>query len=37
MVASSAASVGVGSMRQRAFDAAAELVLGLFRAGFKRL
>jgi D-alanyl-D-alanine carboxypeptidase (penicillin-binding protein 5/6) len=32
-----AASIGVGSMRQRAFDAAAELVLGLFRAGLKRL
>ena len=32
-----AASVGTGSMRQRAFDAAAELVLGVFRAGFQRL
>ena len=32
-----AASVGTGSMRQRAFDAAAELVFGLFRAGFQRL
>jgi D-alanyl-D-alanine carboxypeptidase (penicillin-binding protein 5/6) len=32
-----AASVGAGSMRQRAFDAAAELVLGVFRAGFQRL
>ncbi len=32
-----AANVGVGSMRQRAFDAAAELVLGVFRAGFARL
>jgi len=32
-----ATNVGTGSMRQRAFDAAAELVLGLFRAGFQRL
>ena len=32
-----AASVGTGSMSQRAFDAASELVLGLFRAGFQRL
>jgi D-alanyl-D-alanine carboxypeptidase (penicillin-binding protein 5/6) len=32
-----AASVGTGSMRQRAFDAAAELVIGLFRSGFQRL
>ena len=32
-----AADVGTGSMRQRAFDAAAELVLGVFRAGFQRL
>ena len=32
-----AESVGTGSMPQRAFDAASELVLGLFRAGFKRL
>ena len=30
-------SVETGSMSQRAFDAATELVLGLFRAGFKRL
>jgi D-alanyl-D-alanine carboxypeptidase (penicillin-binding protein 5/6) len=30
-------SVGTGSMRQRAFDAAAELVFGLFRAGLQRL
>jgi D-alanyl-D-alanine carboxypeptidase (penicillin-binding protein 5/6) len=32
-----AASVGTGSMSQRAFDAASELVLGLFRAGLQRL
>jgi len=32
-----AESVDTGSMPQRAFDAATELVLGLFRAGFKRL
>ena len=32
-----ATSVGTGSMRQRAFDAATELVIGLFRAGFQRL
>src|SRR5205809_2956405 len=32
-----AESVGIGSMPGRAFDAATELVLGLFRAGFKRL
>ena len=32
-----AESVGTGSMPRRAFDAATELVLGLFRAGFKRL
>jgi D-alanyl-D-alanine carboxypeptidase (penicillin-binding protein 5/6) len=32
-----AASVGTGSMPQRAFDAASELVLGLFRAGLQRL
>jgi D-alanyl-D-alanine carboxypeptidase (penicillin-binding protein 5/6) len=32
-----AESVGTGSMPGRAFDAATELVLGLFRAGFKRL
>ena len=32
-----AESVGAGSMPGRAFDAATELVLGLFRAGFKRL
>jgi serine-type D-Ala-D-Ala carboxypeptidase (penicillin-binding protein 5/6) len=32
-----AESVGAGSMPRRAFDAATELVLGLFRAGFKRL
>ena len=31
-----AESVGTGSMSQRAFDAASELVLGLFRAGFQR-
>ena len=30
-------SVGTGSMPQRAFDAATELVIGLFRAGFQRL
>jgi len=29
--------VGAGSMPQRAFDAATELVIGLFRAGFQRL
>jgi len=32
-----AESVGAGSMPQRAFDAASEFVLGLFRAGFQRL
>jgi D-alanyl-D-alanine carboxypeptidase (penicillin-binding protein 5/6) len=32
-----AANVGTGSMSQRAFDAATELVLGLFRAGLQRL
>jgi len=32
-----AESVDTGSMPQRAFDAATELVLGLSRAGFKRL
>jgi D-alanyl-D-alanine carboxypeptidase (penicillin-binding protein 5/6) len=32
-----AESVGTGTMPQRAFDAASELVLGLFRAGFQRL
>ena len=32
-----AASVGTGSMSQRAFDAATELVLGMFRAGLQRL
>ncbi len=32
-----AESVGVGSMSQRAFDAATEFVVGLFRAGAKRL
>jgi D-alanyl-D-alanine carboxypeptidase (penicillin-binding protein 5/6) len=32
-----AEGVDTGSMPQRAFDAATELVLGLFRAGFKRL
>jgi serine-type D-Ala-D-Ala carboxypeptidase (penicillin-binding protein 5/6) len=32
-----AANVGAGSMRQRAFDAATELVIGLFRAGFQKL
>jgi D-alanyl-D-alanine carboxypeptidase (penicillin-binding protein 5/6) len=31
------ANVGTGSMSQRAFDAATELVLGLFRAGLQRL
>jgi len=30
-------SVGTGSMSQRAFDAASELVFGLFRAGLQRL
>ena len=29
-------SVAAGSMSQRAFDAASELVFGLFRAGFQR-
>jgi D-alanyl-D-alanine carboxypeptidase (penicillin-binding protein 5/6) len=32
-----AESVGVGSLGQRAFDAASELVIGLFRAGAERL
>ncbi len=32
-----AMSVGTGSMHQRALDAASELVIGLFRAGFQRL
>ena len=32
-----AESVGAGSMPRRALDAASELVLGLFRAGFQRL
>jgi serine-type D-Ala-D-Ala carboxypeptidase (penicillin-binding protein 5/6) len=32
-----AASVGSGSMSQRAFDAATELVLSVFRAGLQRL
>jgi D-alanyl-D-alanine carboxypeptidase (penicillin-binding protein 5/6) len=32
-----AESVGVGSTSQRAFDAATELVIGLFRAGAERL
>jgi D-alanyl-D-alanine carboxypeptidase (penicillin-binding protein 5/6) len=32
-----AEAVGTGSMSQRAFDAATELVLGLFRAGLARL
>ena len=32
-----AESVGTGSMSRRAFDAASELVLGLFRAGLQRL
>jgi D-alanyl-D-alanine carboxypeptidase (penicillin-binding protein 5/6) len=32
-----AESVSTGSMPQRALDAASELVLGLFRAGFQRL
>jgi D-alanyl-D-alanine carboxypeptidase (penicillin-binding protein 5/6) len=31
------ASVGVGNMAQRAFDAASELVIGLFRAGAARI
>ena len=31
-----AESIGIGSMAQRAFDAASELVLGLFRAGLQR-
>jgi serine-type D-Ala-D-Ala carboxypeptidase (penicillin-binding protein 5/6) len=30
-------SVGTGSISQRAFDAASELVIGLFRAGLQRL
>jgi serine-type D-Ala-D-Ala carboxypeptidase (penicillin-binding protein 5/6) len=29
--------VETGSMSQRAFDAATELVIGVFRAGFQRL
>jgi hypothetical protein len=29
--------VGPGSMRQRAMDAATELMLGLFRAGVNKL
>jgi D-alanyl-D-alanine carboxypeptidase (penicillin-binding protein 5/6) len=32
-----AESVGTGSMSRRAFDAASELVLGLFRSGLQRL
>src|SRR6202011_689079 len=32
-----AEDVGTGSMSRRAFDAASELVLGLFRAGLQRL
>ena len=32
-----AESVGTGSTTQRAFDAAAEIVIGLFRAGAKKL
>src|SRR6185312_16278709 len=32
-----AESIGTGSMSQRAFDAASELVVGLFRAGLQRL
>jgi serine-type D-Ala-D-Ala carboxypeptidase (penicillin-binding protein 5/6) len=32
-----AASVGTGSMHRRALDAASELVIGLFRAGFQKL
>jgi D-alanyl-D-alanine carboxypeptidase (penicillin-binding protein 5/6) len=32
-----AASVGMGNMSQRAFDAATELVIGLFRAGIQKL
>jgi D-alanyl-D-alanine carboxypeptidase (penicillin-binding protein 5/6) len=32
-----AENVGTGSMPQRAFDAAAEMVIGLFRAGLQRL
>ena len=32
-----AEGIGTGSMSQRAFDAASELVIGLFRAGLQRL
>ena len=32
-----AASVGKGSLSQRAFDAVTELVIALFRAGAERL
>lgn len=32
-----AASVGVGNLPQRAFDAVTEMVIALFRAGFQRL
>ena len=32
-----AESVGTGSLSQRAFDAASELVIGLFRSGVSRL
>jgi D-alanyl-D-alanine carboxypeptidase (penicillin-binding protein 5/6) len=32
-----AASVGMGNMSQRAFDAATELMIGLFRAGIQKL
>jgi D-alanyl-D-alanine carboxypeptidase (penicillin-binding protein 5/6) len=30
-------SVGTGGLAQRAFDAATEMVIGLFRAGLQRL
>jgi len=32
-----AETVGMGSLPGRAFDAASELVIGLFRAGLQRL
>jgi len=32
-----AQSVGTGNLPQRALDAATELMIGLFRAGFQRL
>ena len=32
-----AASVGTGNLPQRALDAATELMIGLFRAGFQKL